>query len=216
MDRRASRQLWDNVRATKEMLSRSTSTLVTVPLLDVDATLGREELDELTAPILARTVEATRAAVATAGIVLAEVQAIYLAGRSTRMPAVTTTLHRAFGVAPTLVEQPELVVAEGSLWEAPPADPAPAPKPTRRPRRRTVLVAGLAVALLAAAASTVIPSLGAEPAAPGGETQAAATPSPMRRRLPERRQRNRRGRVHPDPLTRTSGAFGWIVRLYAR
>ena len=48
-ERRASRQLWDNVRQAKEMLSRSTSTLVHVPLVDVEVPLGREQLDEAAA-----------------------------------------------------------------------------------------------------------------------------------------------------------------------
>jgi hypothetical protein len=40
---------------------------------------------------------------------------VLLAGGSTRVPLVATLLHRALGVAPTVREQPELVVAEGAL-----------------------------------------------------------------------------------------------------
>ncbi|MDG4833446.1 Hsp70 family protein [Solwaraspora sp. WMMD1047] len=114
-DRRASRQLWENVRTGKEMLARSSTTVIHMPLLDADVPLGREELDRLAGPVLDRTVEASRAALRTAGIEPAELTAIMLAGGSSRMPAVSTALHRAFGSVPVAVDQPELVVAEGSL-----------------------------------------------------------------------------------------------------
>ena len=113
-DRRASRQLWDNVRQAKEMLSRAATTLIHVPLVDVEVPIGREQLDEAATPVLDRTVKAVRAALRdgrgaqTAG-------AIFLCGGSSRMPAVTTVLHRAFGIEPTVVDQPELAVAEGSI-----------------------------------------------------------------------------------------------------
>ncbi|MDG4822792.1 Hsp70 family protein [Asanoa sp. WMMD1127] len=161
-DRRASRQLWDNARSAKEMLSRAASTVLHVPLLEVEVTLGREELEELTEPIVAGTIEATRAALSSAGIASADLAAVYLTGGSSRMPAVGTALHRAFGVAPVLVEQPELVVAEGSVRSAtvdPPAVPVATPvRPARRTRRVAVL-SGLVV-LVAAAAVAVVPLLG--------------------------------------------------------
>jgi molecular chaperone DnaK len=195
-DRRASRQLWDNARTAKEVLSRSTSTLLHVPLLDSDVTLGREELDELTAPILARTVEATRAALAAADVAVPDVAAVYLAGGSSRMPGVSTTLHRAFDLTPVLVEQPELVVAEGSVRvapaapdDAPPSPPAAAPPIWRR--RRVALLSGLVV-LLAAAAVTVVPLLGS------GRVDADGSASPSATRAPS-------ASVSPTP-TATAGS----------
>ncbi len=161
-DRRASRQLWDNVRAGKEMLSRATTTLVHVPLIDLDVPLGREELDALAAPILANTIEATRAVVAAAGIADREIGAVYLAGGSSRMPAVSTALHREFGIAPTLVDQPELVVAEGSLGATAAAVRESTPPVTRvlaplRRSRRVALWSGLAVAVVLLAGVALIP-----------------------------------------------------------
>jgi actin-like ATPase involved in cell morphogenesis len=123
-DRRASRQLWDNVRQAKEMLSRAATTLVHVPLVDVEVPIGREELDAAAAPVLEQTVTAVRAALRTAGIEGAG--AIFLCGGSSRMPVVTTVLHRAFGIEPTVVDQPELAVAEGSI-QSPAAIAAPVP-----------------------------------------------------------------------------------------
>ncbi|MFY1697658.1 Hsp70 family protein [Solwaraspora sp. WMMA2101] len=114
-DRRARHQLWHNVRAAKEMLSRASTTLIHLPLLDVDVPLGREELDELAAPVIARTVGTVEQTLSAAGISATDLSAIFLCGGSSRMPAVATVLHRRFGIAPVTVEQPELAVAEGSV-----------------------------------------------------------------------------------------------------
>ncbi|GIG89827.1 Hsp70 family protein [Plantactinospora endophytica] len=124
-DRRASQQLWANARAGKEMLTRSTTTLVHVPLFDVDLPLGREELEELAEPVIARTVSTTRALLGRVTDGESSVAAVFLSGGSSRMPAVATALHRALDIAPSVVEQPELVVAEGSL-RIPPGSGGPA------------------------------------------------------------------------------------------
>ncbi len=94
-----------------------------VPLVNVDVPVGREQLDAVAAPILARTVQAVRQALRTAQVAPADLAAVYLAGGSARMPMVTTLLHRAFGLAPTMADQPELAVAEGSI-QNPPTGPA--------------------------------------------------------------------------------------------
>ncbi|MEH1130303.1 Hsp70 family protein [Micromonospora sp. CPCC 206061] len=193
-DRRASRQLWDNARAGKEMLSRATTTLIHVPLLDADAPLGREELEQIAGPVLERTVEAVRLVLQRAGIEAHEIAAVFLAGGSSRIPAVATFLHRALGIAPTNVEQPELAVAEGSLrtvesvpeeepttsaaaW--PPILPVAAPA---RPRRRPAVILTLgATAVVFAAAGVAAAALGDDGQQKQGAsptTPAAASPSP--------------------------------------
>ena len=53
-DRRHSQQLWDDVRAAKEMLSRTATAWIHLPTLGVDAPLGREQLEELARPVLDR------------------------------------------------------------------------------------------------------------------------------------------------------------------
>jgi hypothetical protein len=161
---RARRELWDNVRGAKEVLSRLTTTLIHLPLFDVDVPLGREQLDRLAAPVLDRTVRATRDLLATAGDRPA---AVFLAGGASRMPAVATALHRALGITPSMVDEPELAVAEGSLRVPPPgasSGPPPAgvhtdaswpaatplgvtPNPVRR-RRRVAVGAAAALVLL--------------------------------------------------------------------
>ncbi|GAA2354070.1 Hsp70 family protein [Dactylosporangium salmoneum] len=114
-DRRARWQLWEDVRLAKESLSRRSQTLVHLPVLDDTVPVSRDEFEQLAEPVIARTVAVTRAAVRSAGIELSDVGGIFLVGGSSRVPLVATLLHRAFGMPPAVLEQPELVVAEGSL-----------------------------------------------------------------------------------------------------
>jgi molecular chaperone DnaK (HSP70) len=141
-DRRLSQQLWDDVRGAKEMLSRAASTVLHVPLLDADAPVGREQLERFARPVLDRTIAATQSALAAAGVAADGLAGVFLVGGSSRIPLVATLLHRTLRVAPTTLEQPEIVVAEGSLF-APPAALAVAdlrayapPNPRRRPPDR--------------------------------------------------------------------------------
>jgi hypothetical protein len=123
--RRASRLLWDDVRTAKEMLSRTSSTFVHLPLIEQDAPLGREQLERLARPIVDRTVGATKAVIRNSGTSPESIVAVFLVGGSSRLPLAATLLHRALGIAPTAIEQPELVVAEGSIR----GDDAPARTP---------------------------------------------------------------------------------------
>jgi actin-like ATPase involved in cell morphogenesis len=181
-DRRARMLLWEDARGAKEMLSRTASTFVHVPLLGVDMTMGREQLEELAGPIIERTVEATRAAISDAGVAAAEIDGVFLVGGSSRIPLAATMLHRALGIAPTVLDQPELVVAEGAVRvpaaqagargatgtalvaaaaTGPGAVTGPGPDPgsgaspgsgRRRPRRRAALLAAAATVLIVAGA----------------------------------------------------------------
>jgi hypothetical protein len=93
---------------------------------------------------------------------------LFLVGGSSRIPLIATPLHRRFGIAPMLVDQPELVVALGSLRVPgstapapgepestaapvePPAAPPASPGPRRRRRVAVALPALLVLALLCA------------------------------------------------------------------
>ncbi|WP_327008080.1 Hsp70 family protein [Dactylosporangium sp. NBC_01737] len=123
-ERRANRLLWDDVRAAKEMLSRTSSTMIHIPMYDEDVPLGRDQFEQLARPILAATVTATRAAIAAARLTPADVAGVFLVGGGSRIPLVATLLHQALGKAPTAVEQPEMVVAQGSLGVPAQAGPA--------------------------------------------------------------------------------------------
>ncbi|MEV4518065.1 Hsp70 family protein [Dactylosporangium sp. NPDC049525] len=123
-ERRANRLLWDDVRAAKEMLSRTSSTMIHIPMYDQDVPLGRDQFEQLARPILAATVTATRAAIAAARLTPADIAGVFLVGGGSRIPLVATLLHQALGKAPTAVEQPEMVVAQGSLGVPTQAGPA--------------------------------------------------------------------------------------------
>ncbi|MGI5236918.1 Hsp70 family protein [Dactylosporangium sp. CA-139066] len=114
-ERRANRMLWDDVRSAKEMLSRTASTMIHIPALETDVPLGRDQFEQLARPILSATVTTTRAAIAAAGLGLGDVEGVFLVGGGSRIPLVATLLHQALGKAPTVVEQPELVVAQGAV-----------------------------------------------------------------------------------------------------
>lgn len=178
-DSRARHQLWEDARAAKELLSRASLASVHVPVVEVDAPVGREVLERLARPVLDRTVATTRAVLAEAGVSPDRLAGVLLVGGSSRIPLVATLLHRELGVAPVVCEQPELLVAEGSLLvagpaptptptpprsEAPGASPAPRP---RRWRRAAMVAAALALVVLATAAAFIVARPG--PAAPWGD-----------------------------------------------
>lgn len=175
-DLRQRHQLWEDVRIAKEMLSRAPSVPLRVPLLGLDAPLTRPDFEEAVQPLVARTVRATADLVRSARLSPGELAGLVLVGGSSRIPLVATALHRELGLPATVTEQPELVVAEGSLYAAVPVprpvsppplnlprpvspppvllDPVP-PAPERRRRPLVWLVAALAVLVLLLGAGTV-------------------------------------------------------------
>ncbi|TWJ22926.1 Hsp70 family protein [Micromonospora endolithica] len=112
-------ELWDNVRGAKEMLSRVTAVPVVVPGVAAPVTLTRDDLERAAAPLLARAVAVTREVIAAAGLDPRQLAGLFLVGGATRMPMVARLLHAELGVAPTVLEQPELPVAEGALTDLP-------------------------------------------------------------------------------------------------
>jgi hypothetical protein len=122
------RQVWEEVRGAKEMLSRTSGTVITIPALGKEAPLGREQFDGLIAPVLRPTIALARSLIldtASAGAPGAPT-AVVLVGGASRIPLVATLLAEATGVAPIVIEQPELVVAEGALHLSPAAATGPA------------------------------------------------------------------------------------------
>ncbi|WP_412540628.1 Hsp70 family protein [Longispora sp. K20-0274] len=119
-DRRARRLFWEDVRGAKEMLSRTTSAPVPVPGLDQAVHLTRAELEAVAAGPLGRAVARARAVITGCGLDPAQLAGLFLVGGSSRVPMVGRLLHAELGIAPTVLEQPELPVAEGALAELPP------------------------------------------------------------------------------------------------
>ena len=115
-DRRAQRELWDDVRIAKERLSRTQSADLVVPVLNAEVHLTRDELEKLARPVLDQTVQVTGSLLRWAGLPEGRLAGVFLVGGASRIPLVATLLHRELGEAPVVIEQPELVVAEGSLF----------------------------------------------------------------------------------------------------
>jgi hypothetical protein len=111
-DRRHRRHLIEDVRAAKEMLSRAPSATIPVPLLELEARITRAEFDALAQPYLRRTVTTTTNVI---GNTFPQVAAILLVGGSSRIPLVAELLRAGTGHTPAAIDQPETVVAEGSI-----------------------------------------------------------------------------------------------------
>jgi N-acetylneuraminic acid mutarotase len=114
-DRRDRRLFWEDVRGAKEMLSRTTAAPISVPGVETALHLTRDELEALVEPMLRQTVAETARVVASCRLAPDQLAGIMLVGGSSRVPLVARMLHRSLGVVPTVLEQPELPVAEGAV-----------------------------------------------------------------------------------------------------
>jgi hypothetical protein len=191
-DRQARRLLWHGARAVKEQPSRHSTAELHLPLADAGLHLTRDEFERYAEPYLARTVDLTAAVLRGAGIRPTELAGVFLVGGSSRIPLAGTLLHRALGIAPVAIDQPELAVAEGCLHVPAPPTPAsvtsvaapqlpPLPPeypttigPVPRNRRRRFVPAAAVIAAL-----VVVPlgirALGGSPSAPGSHASRAAS-----------------------------------------
>jgi hypothetical protein len=167
-ERRDRRAFWEDVRGAKEMLSRATVAPIAVPGVERAIHLTREELERVASPLVRRGVYETAAVIGRCGLRPDQLAGLFLVGGSSRLPLVARMLHAELGVAPTVLEQPELPVAEGALAELPLMAAAPAAP--------TTLAMPAAPAAPAVSARASVPVSGA-PAAPVSMAPAAATDS---------------------------------------
>ncbi|GAB3967859.1 Hsp70 family protein [Plantactinospora veratri] len=116
---RARRQFWDDVRGAKEMLSRAAAAPVPVPGVEQALHLTRDELESVVTPLLRRGVFEAASVIAGCRLGDDQLAGLFLVGGSSRVPLVARMLHADLGIAPTVLEQPELPVAEGALAELP-------------------------------------------------------------------------------------------------
>lgn len=132
---RARRQFWEDVRGAKEMLSRSAFAPVPIPGVEHAVELTRAELEAVVDPLVRRGVAEAAEVIEAAGLSPDQLAGLFLVGGSTRVPMVARLLHAGLGIAPTVLEQPELPVAEGAISERPvryAAGPAVATTPARQ------------------------------------------------------------------------------------
>src|SRR5262249_60943143 len=94
--------------------------------------LTREEFEKAVRPHLDRTAALTLSVLREAGVPREQIAGVFLVGGSSRIPLAATLLHRTLRLAPTAIDQPELVVAEGSLHTR----PTPRPVGTQPPMTR--------------------------------------------------------------------------------
>ena len=80
----------------------------------LDAPLTRATLEQLTAPLIARTIEICALALEDAGLSVGEIDRVVLVGGQTRMPAVQAAVKSFFGRATMLAPDPDQIVARGA------------------------------------------------------------------------------------------------------
>ncbi|GAA4251630.1 Hsp70 family protein [Dactylosporangium darangshiense] len=131
--RLARRRLWDEVRAAKESLSRNSSAPIEIPGRQPALHVTRDEFERVVAPLVERAVAETGRIIAAAGCRPPDLAGLFLVGGSSRVPLVARMLHARLGVPPTVLEQPEIVVAEGAVHLTSPAPAPPAPVPAGPP-----------------------------------------------------------------------------------
>ena len=111
----------DAAARAKRELSGAATTLVMVPLTgggEYTRRLDREELERILDPIVARTLEPCRQALADAGVTPAEIDEVVLVGGATRVPLVRQRVAELFGQTPRCDLDPDEVVALGAAVQA--------------------------------------------------------------------------------------------------
>jgi len=161
------RRFWDDVRGAKEMLSRAAVAPVAVPGVEQAVHLTREELERLATPLLRRGVMETAAVIQASHLRPDQLAGLFLVGGSSRVPLVARLLHADLGIPPTVLEQPELPVAEGALAEL--AAPAP---------HVPVQAAAPVAVPVSAAPSTGIPASVSPPFSGGSAPPVSGAPAP--------------------------------------
>jgi molecular chaperone DnaK len=227
-DRRAKRQLWDDVRVAKERLSRTQRADLVIPLLDLEVHLTREELEAEAQPILEQTVRVTQGVMRWAQMAQGSMAGVFLVGGSSRIPLMATLLHRALGQAPVVIEQPELVVAEGAVLAqtallasapaapgpttmlpkvvspAPPASVSPAAPASVSPAPAAVSPASAAPAPARSVGRVAVPG-----ARPPGRVAGTAPVTPTRQMPPVQQPPPRRAAPPPPPRPLSPPAARW-------
>ncbi len=106
----------------KIALSVEEETVFRVPFFDgarsLEIPMIRQDLDKLAAPWIARTLRHCRQAMADAGVVPEDLDAVVLVGGSTRMPAVRQAVAELFAKEPDVSQHPDEAIALGATVQA--------------------------------------------------------------------------------------------------
>jgi molecular chaperone DnaK (HSP70) len=171
-------RLRDECRRAKEALSNDTDVTipVSIPGVQTDVRLTRDELEQMVRPRLAETVKALQRTIASAGIGTEDVSRVLLVGGSSRMPIVAQVVRDSIGCPVSVDADPKMAIAIGAALSATqpsmgtPATPVEAiasptpdsiatmggPRAPARRANRSVIAAAVAAAVAAAAVVVVV------------------------------------------------------------
>jgi molecular chaperone DnaK len=125
-DRMALQRFKEAAEKAKIELSSTASTELNLPYLAAGpsgpahlvTTLDRATLEQLTLPLLQRTIEPCRRALTDAGLAARDIDVVILVGGQTRMPRLQQLVGELFGKAPSRNVNPDEVVAIGAAIQA--------------------------------------------------------------------------------------------------
>jgi molecular chaperone DnaK len=125
-DKMALQRLYEAAEKAKIELSSTMTTQINLPFITatadgpkhLDLQLTRAKLEEITADLLARTVEPTKQALSDAGLDSSKIDHVVLVGGMTRMPAVQEKVKALIGKEPHKGVNPDEVVAVGAALQA--------------------------------------------------------------------------------------------------
>ncbi len=121
-DKMVLQRLKDAAEKAKIELSSTMETEVNLPFLTADATgpkhlavkLSRAKLEQLVEPLVARSIEPVKKALADAGLQPSQIDEVVMVGGQTRMPLIVETVKRYFGKEPNKTVNPDEVVSVGA------------------------------------------------------------------------------------------------------
>lgn len=125
-DRMALQRLKEGAEKAKCELSTSMETTINLPFITADAsgpkhmniTLSRAQLERLMMPLVERTIQPCKQALADAGYTAENIDEVILVGGSTRIPLVQETVKKLFEKEPHKGVNPDEVVAIGAAIQA--------------------------------------------------------------------------------------------------
>lgn len=115
------RRLLMKAREAKEVLSRYDEAPIVARLSSgeqVDLTISRAEFDEITCPLVSKTLAPVRKALRDAGLRAEDIKGVVMVGGATRMPQVQRAVGEYFGQEPLTNLDPDKVVALGAAMQA--------------------------------------------------------------------------------------------------